>query len=138
MRERTWNVTRRDVLRIAVFTSGGLLVLGSGLMLLRRNADPVLHPNVFLTVDAHGTVTITIPRPDMGQGVRTALAVLVADELGASLPQVHLLQAEYDSAYGDQYVGGSNSVRGSWLPLRMAGAAAREMLTRAAAAQWSV
>jgi isoquinoline 1-oxidoreductase beta subunit len=95
-------------------------------------------PNVFISIDEKGIVELTIPRPEMGQGVRTGIAVLLADELGASLEQLRLRQADFDPIYGDQYVGGSSSMPGSWRSLRAAAAAAREMLVQAAATRWGV
>ena len=128
-------LSRRQVLRIGVLAGGALQLLP------RRSAadrPASFHPNLFLEIAENGVVEVTVPRPEMGQGVRTALAVLVADELGASLDRVRLRQADFDPAYGPQYVGGSNSVHGSWGPLRAAGAAAREMLVQAAAKRWGV
>jgi isoquinoline 1-oxidoreductase beta subunit len=98
-------------------------------------------PNLLLRIDADGTITLVAPRPEMGQGVRTSLPMLVAEELEVELEDVRLEQADLDDGfeeYGGQYVGGSNSVRTSWVPLRQAGAAAREMLVAAAAARWGV
>jgi isoquinoline 1-oxidoreductase beta subunit len=128
-------LSRRQILRIGVLASGALQLLPH-----RAPAKTAarFRPNLFLEMDGTGAVEITVPRPEMGQGVRTALAVLVADELGASLDRVRLRQADFDPRYGPQYVGGSNSMRGSWGPLRAAGAAAREMLVGAAAKRWGV
>jgi isoquinoline 1-oxidoreductase beta subunit len=95
-------------------------------------------PNAFLQIDPNGTVTITVPRPEMGQGVRTALPMLVAEELEADWERIRIEQADLDERYGPQYAGGSNSVRRSWQLLREAGAAARELLVQAAAARWQV
>src|SRR5690242_21025728 len=75
----------------------------------------------------------------MGQGARTAIAMLVAEELEADWERVRVEQADLDEArYGPQYAGGSAVVRTSWTPLRQAGAAARMMLVQAAASQWKV
>jgi len=100
----------------------------------------VLVPNAFIRIDRDGAVTITVSRPEMGQGVRTTLALIVADELGADWTKVHIEQADVGDQYGvgQQYAGGSNSVGESFEPLRRAGAAAREMLVQAAAARWGV
>jgi isoquinoline 1-oxidoreductase beta subunit len=90
-------------------------------------------------------VTLTAPRPEMGQGVRTSLPMLVAEELEVEWRSVRIEQAdlgEQYAAYGDQemgqYVGGSGSVRRSWEPLRRAGAVARTLLVTAAAREWGV
>ena len=123
-------LTRREVLRIAVLAGGALRLVPRRAMASRPKQ---FRPNVFISIDEKGIVELTIPRPEMGQGVRTGIAVLLADELGASLEQLRLRQADFDPVYGDQYVGGSSSMPGSWAPLRTAGAAAREMLVLAAA-----
>ncbi len=74
----------------------------------------------------------------MGQGVRTALPMMVAEELCCDWRHVEVLQADLDPKYGDQLTGGSGSDRGSYDNLRKAGAAAREMLLSAAAGEWKV
>lgn len=96
-------------------------------------------PNAFVTIDETGLVTIMVHRSEMGQGIRSTLAMLVADELGASTARVRLEQAPGDEKkYGSQNTDGSHSVRDFFIPLRQMGAAARHMLEAAAAAQWKV
>lgn len=100
-------------------------------------------PNPWVRVARDGTVTIVIDRSEMGQGVTTSLAMLVAEELEVTLDAVRTEFAPADPAYtnaklGEQATGGSTSIRAAWKPLREAGAAAREMLIAAAAAEWSV
>ena len=73
---------------------------------------PGLNPNVFIHVGPDGTVTIVCHRSEMGQGIRSSLPVLIADELGAQMARVKILQADGDVAYGDQNTDGSNSIRG--------------------------
>jgi isoquinoline 1-oxidoreductase beta subunit len=86
-----------------------------------------------------GSVQIVAPRPDCGQGTRTSLSMMVAEELDADWSRVQVVQADADEAlYGQQGVGGSGSVRGSFMPLRRAGAAAKMMLVAAVAASWGV
>src|SRR5438132_8158004 len=74
----------------------------------------------------------------MGQGVKTAMPMIVAEELEADWTRVQVAQADADPAYGDQFTVGSRSVRSGFEPLRKAGAAAREMLIGAAALSWNV
>jgi isoquinoline 1-oxidoreductase subunit beta len=97
-----------------------------------------LNPNVFIHVASTGAVTIVCHRSEMGQGIRSSLPVLLADELGADMKQVTIVQADGDKAYGDQNTDGSNSIRGIYVEMRKAAATARMMLIGAAAAQWKV
>jgi isoquinoline 1-oxidoreductase beta subunit len=85
-------------------------------------------PNVFLSIKADNTITVTVPRAEMGQGVRTSLAMIVAEELDADWAKVRVKQAPASEEYGDQYTGASTSVSTFWQPLREAGAAARAIL----------
>ena len=100
-------------------------------------------PNAWVRVNSDDTITVVIDRAEMGQGVVTSLATLVAEELEVELSKVRTEFAPADRQYvnpllGSQTTGGSTSVRGAWLPLRRAAAAAREALIAAAASQWSV
>ncbi|AKQ59002.1 xanthine dehydrogenase family protein molybdopterin-binding subunit [Bordetella hinzii] len=96
-------------------------------------------PLVFVSIAADGTVTIVAHRAEMGTGVRTSLPMVVADEMEARWDRVKVIQAPADEArYGNQNVDGSRSVRHFLMPMRRAGAAARQMLEAAAAARWAV
>jgi len=96
-------------------------------------------PNVYLNIDSNGDVTIIAHRSEMGQGVRTALPMIVADELGADWNRVKIKQAEgNEEKYGNQNTDGSFSVRMFYVPLRKAGAMARMMMENAAAKEWGV
>jgi isoquinoline 1-oxidoreductase beta subunit len=96
-------------------------------------------PHLFVEIAPDGTVTVVCIRSEMGQGVRTSVALVVADELGADWSRVKVRQAPGDEAkYGNQNTDGSRSLRQSFAALRRAGAAARSMLEQAAAAQWGV
>jgi isoquinoline 1-oxidoreductase beta subunit len=97
-----------------------------------------LQPNVYLAIDTDGTTYVIAHRSEMGSGSRTALPRIVADELDADWARVKLVQAIGDEKYGDQDTDGSHSVRSFFGTLREAGATARLMLVRAAAAQWGV
>ncbi|MDD9941383.1 MAG: molybdopterin-dependent oxidoreductase [Myxococcales bacterium] len=92
----------------------------------------------FVSVGSDGSAQITVTRSEMGQGVRTSMAMLVAEELGVDWNQVRVIQADADPRYGDQNTDGSRSVRLLFEPLRTAGAQAREMLVAAASAQWGL
>jgi isoquinoline 1-oxidoreductase subunit beta len=101
-------------------------------------------PNAFIRIDHAGNTTLVMPQVEMGQGVYTAVAMILAEELDADFRQVTLEHAPpNDKLYGNpifgiQVTGNSNSIRAFWKPLRVAGAAARAMLVQAAAQQWQV
>lgn len=96
-------------------------------------------PKIFISIADDGLVTITCHRSDMGQGVRTGWGIIIADELEANWDKVKIAQAEGDEQkYGNQDTDGSRSTRHFFMPMRRAGAAMRQMLTEAAAAQWGV
>ena len=98
----------------------------------------VLQPNVYLAIDTDGTAYVVAHRSEMGNGVRTSLPRIIADELDADWSRVKVVQATGDEKYGDQDTDGSHSVVSFFVPLREAGATARLMLVRAAAKQWNV
>jgi len=96
------------------------------------------HPGVFVGIHTDGMVYIVAHRSEMGNGVRTSLPRILADELDADWSRVTVLQADGDTVYGSQDTDGSHSVREFFDVLREAGATARLMLVRAAAQQWGV
>src|SRR5262249_46281353 len=96
------------------------------------------HAGVYLAIDTNGVVYIIAHRSEMGSGSRTALPLIMADELEAVWKLVKIVQATGDEKYGDQDTDGSHSVRSFFDPLREAGATARTMLVRAAAQKWGV
>src|ERR1700730_5120522 len=101
-------------------------------------------PNAFIRIDPAGKTTLVMPQVEMGQGIYTAVAMILAEELDADYPRVVLEHAPPNDklygnpAFGIQVTGNSNSIRAFWKPLREAGAAARAMLIQAAAQQWKV
>ena len=95
-------------------------------------------PSIYLKLDDKGILTVMAFRSEMGQGIRTALAMLAADELDVEWANVRIEQAEANSRYGDQMTGGSVSISGSAGVVRKAGAVARQMLVSAAAQSWGV
>ncbi len=106
--------------------------------------DGKFAPNAFIRIDPAGKTSLVMPQVEMGQGVYTSIAMILAEELDADFAQVALLHAPpNDKLYGNpifglQVTGNSNSIRAFWKPLRNAGASARAMLVQAAAAQWQV
>ena len=94
--------------------------------------------DLFLSLDATGTVRVVAHRSEMGQGIRTALPMVVADEMDADFDRVQVVQALADLRYGSQDTDGSHSVRDFFEPMRQVGASARQMLVSAAAKSWGV
>src|SRR6202051_4092782 len=101
-------------------------------------------PNAFIRIDNAGKTTLVMPQVEMGQGVYTAVAMILAEELDADFAQLTLEHAPpNDKLYGNptfglQVTGNSNSIRAFWKPLREAGGGARDMLVEAAAREWQV
>src|SRR4030095_12110510 len=142
------NVSRRRFLK---GMSLGGLVLAVGFQSPARAQEPKKYgadgmpngwtdnPLVFVSIADDGTVTIVCHRSEMGQGVRTGMPMIVADELEADWKRVRVVQAPGDEArYGNQSPAGSRRPRHSFVPMRRCGAAARQMLEAAAAARWKV
>jgi isoquinoline 1-oxidoreductase beta subunit len=137
---------RRDFLKVSVLT-GGSLILGLSLPGCgkRKPAGPAAGgmPNAWLRIGGDNRITVLVDRSEMGQGVYTALPMLLAEELEVSLTAISIESAPPGDVYinallGGQVTGGSTSVRDAWEKLRLAGAQARVMLITAAAQQWEV
>ena len=104
-----------------------------------KGPDAGFEPNAWLRIAADGVVTVIVAEAEMGQGVTTAIPMIVADQLGADWKTIRWESALNDPAkYGNQLTGGSSSVRGGYETLQLAAAAARETLLLAAAKQWGV
>jgi isoquinoline 1-oxidoreductase beta subunit len=142
--------SRRNFLKLtATAAVGGGLMLGFGLPARGEvrddlTTDAPFAPNAFLRIDRAGKVTFVMPVIEMGQGTYTSLPMLIAEELEIDVDKVALEHSPPDDKIyanpliGVQLTGGSTSVRGTYLPLRRAGATARVMLVSAAAERWSV
>ena len=134
------NKSRREFLKSSAAGGVGLL-LAFYLPTIASAADASeqnFHPNAYIFIDPQGDVRLVVTRSEMGQGVRTALAMILAEELDADWSHVKIEQGDYDPQYGDMTTGGSMSIRSTWDPLRKAGASARDMLLTAAAETWNV
>jgi isoquinoline 1-oxidoreductase beta subunit len=136
--------TRRAFLKAGAAAGGGLL-LGFHLPFAAHAQDePIFAPNAFIRIDRKGKVTLIMPQVEMGQGVYTAIAMILTEELDAAFDQVTVEAAPPSDAlygnplYGIQVTGNSNSIRAFWNPLRKAGAGARAVLVQVAAQTWAV
>src|SRR5579863_8353590 len=130
-------LNRREFVAAGVAAGAGLVV-GFYLPHGHRTREQVFSPNAYVRITPDNKITIVVARSEMGQGVRTALPMILAEELEADWKQIEIEQAGASTLYGDQTTGGSASVRTTWDPMRKAGAAAREMLISAAALEWGV
>ena len=130
-------LSRREFVAAGVAAGAGLVV-GVYLPHEGRIGKEAFSPNAYLRITPDSKITIVVARSEMGQGVRTALPMILAEELEADWKQIEIEQAGASALYGDQTTGGSASVRTTWDPMRKAGAAAREMLISAAALTWGV
>jgi isoquinoline 1-oxidoreductase beta subunit len=137
--------SRRALLQAGA--AGGVLLMSFTLPLGRARAAAAAQafaPNAFIRIDPRGKVTLIMPQVEMGQGVYTSVAMILAEELCVTLEQVELVAAPpSDALYANpvfhiQVTGNSNSIRAFWSTLRQAGATARAMLIEAAAQQWKV
>lgn len=145
------DLSRRDFLRSTAAVGAGLTVVAT-ISCAPKGADPdatsgpgttPLQPNAFVKVSTDGSVTVVCGYSEMGQGVLTAVPMLVAEELDVDWSKVKVEQgpageAFFNPLFGIQGTGGSTTVRAAWKPLREAGAKARAMLVGAAAAEWGV
>jgi isoquinoline 1-oxidoreductase beta subunit len=137
---QTHDLSRRAFLRVSALAGGGLMIathLDVCGELLAQGAN--FTPNAFITITPDNIVTIIAKNPEVGQGVKTSMPMLIAEELGVEWKSVRLQQADLDPAkYGPQNAGGSTGTPTNWEPLRRAGAAGRHMLIAAAAQTWNV
>jgi isoquinoline 1-oxidoreductase beta subunit len=138
------HISRREFLKRTGQAGGGLvfaLTLTTGCSRPGPEVAPgpeSVAPNVYVNVRNDGTVEIICHRSEMGQGIRTGLPQVIADEMEADWDRIELIQALGDAKYGDQNTDGSTSIRRQFDLLRRAGATAREMLIAAAALTWGV
>ena len=137
------SATRREFIRAGALAGAAALVLefpwnAEGEIRKSSAARAAFSPNPWIRIDADGRVTLTAAQSEMGQGVRTSLPMILAEELGADWNAIVVKHATPGAEFPDMRTSGSSSVVDNWIPLRQAGAAAREMLIAAAAARWKV
>lgn len=141
---------RRGFLKVAA-AAGGSLMVGfwtlPGEALAAAGAEaPAMAPadlNAFIAIGADDSITLTMPKVEMGQGTYTSIPMLIAEELEVDMDKILLRHAPpdakvYGAPFGDQFTGGSLSMRTMYEPMRQTGAAARMVLIQAAADEWKV
>src|SRR5919112_5169251 len=138
-------LSRRSFLRVSAMAGGGLMVVAHlDPMELLAQAPPGFTPPTFLAtafvkIMPNGKVTIVSKNPEIGQGIKNELPMVIADELDVDWKDVTLEQADLDpTKYGGQVAGGSTATPTNWNPCRQVGASIRQMLVTAAAQQWNV
>jgi len=149
MSTATMMIGRRAFLRASAMAGGGMILalhteaaeelVGWASGAQGQPAAPVLRPDAFIRITADGIVTITAKNPEEGQGVKTMLPMLIAEELDVDWKDVRIEQADVSFAkYGLQVAGGSTATPNNWIPMRQVGAAGRQMLIAAAAQSWGM
>ncbi|EIM76508.1 Isoquinoline 1-oxidoreductase [Nitritalea halalkaliphila LW7] len=137
--EGVGKIARRDFLKVTSLLGGGLLIGFPFVGKSEAVAATEFIPNAYIKLAADGQITLLAPNPEIGQGVKTALPMLLAEEMDLDWNSIQVEQAHYDAKkYGVQIAGGSGSVRNRWEETRKAGATARLMLVQAAAQKWGV
>ncbi|CAL2103209.1 Isoquinoline 1-oxidoreductase beta subunit [Tenacibaculum sp. 190130A14a] len=145
--ENSFTFSRRNFLRASALASGGLLVGFNLFTACKTEAKPPVDIsklnfndfNAFIKISDEGYVTIYSPNPEIGQGVKTSMPMIIAEELDVEWDKVNVAQAPLDTKhYKRQLAGGSQSIRQGWDALRQTGATTKQMLINAAAVKWGV
>ncbi len=134
-------LTRRGFLHVSALAGGGMLI-GAYIEPLasaqQHPAQPPLHPTDFMRIAPDGSVTLLSRNPEIGQGIKNMLPMLIAEELEVDWKSVKVEQADYNPKYGLQSTGGSRAASNNFIPMQQVGAAGRQMLIAAAAKKWGV
>ncbi len=145
--DTTFNFSRRNFLKTSALASGGMLIGFNLFTACKPNIAPPIDIeslnfndfNAFIKIADNGIVTIFSPNPEIGQGVKTSMPMIIAEELDVAWKNVYVAQGVLDTKnYTRQVAGGSQSIRAGWDALRQTGATAKQMLLNAAAQQWNV
>lgn len=130
-------IQRREFLKLSGLAAAGLL-LAVGSKAAAAQAETLFEPNVFINIRSDGRIILFSKNPEIGQGIKTALPMLLAEELEVDWSAIEVQQGNLDGRFGAQFAGGSTGVKTNFVAVRSAGAAAREMLIEAAARRWQV
>lgn len=139
--------SRRDFIKTSALVSGGILFGFNFFSACKPKAKPPVDIsslnfqdfNAFIKIAENGYVSIFSPNPEIGQGVKTSMPMIIAEELDVEWEKVNVVQAAYNKTnYERQVAGGSQSIRHGWDALRQTGATCKQMLINAAAAKWGV
>jgi len=140
-------IDRRSFLKASALTGGGLIIGFNFFNACKPEVKPPVDIsklnfndfNGFIKIANNGIVTIFAPNPEIGQGVKTSMPMIIAEELDVAWKNVHVVQGGLDTdVFERQVAGGSQSIRHGWNPLRETGATAKQMLVNAAAARWGI
>ncbi len=135
------DLKRRDFLKLSGLAGAGLIIsIG---LLDSRNAKAaaakgIFEPSAYLKIGSDGKIIIMSKNPEIGQGVKTSMPQIIAEELEVDWKQIEVVQAPLNNSLGDQFAGGSTAIKENFTELRKAGAAAKEMLIEAASRKWKV
>ncbi|MGI9549616.1 MAG: molybdopterin cofactor-binding domain-containing protein, partial [Aurantibacter sp.] len=147
IQEKPMTFSRRGFMRTSSLASGGMLIGFNLFTACKPKAEPPVDLaslnyndfNAFIQIADNGAVTIFSPNPEIGQGVKTAMPMLIAEELDVAWKNVYVKQGKLDTEnYKNQFAGGSLGIFFAWEPFRQTGATARQMLVNAAAVRWGV
>jgi isoquinoline 1-oxidoreductase beta subunit len=135
------NLSRRNFIKLSGIAGSGLVL---GLTLVSKTSAAttanatVFEPNAFLRITSDNKITIIAKNPEIGQGVKTSLPQIIAEELEVDWKQIEVVQGDLHPGLGDQFAGGSTAIKENFNELRQVGASAREMLIEAASKKWNI
>ena len=143
MATKTKAFSRRSFLQVTALSCGTMML---GLRMAEPNkasaqappGQPPFDAKAFIKIAPDGTVTLISRNPEIGQGIRNMLPMMIAEELDVDWKSVKVEQAGLDAKYGLQTTGGSRAASNNWIPMRQVGAAGRQMMIAAAAKTWGV
>ena len=140
--EKSNEINRRDFLKLSSLAGAGLVLsinfLDSKIAKASPDTPASFEPNVFLKIGSDGKIIIMSKNPEIGQGVKTSMPQIIAEELEVEWSQIEVQQGVLDNRFGSQFAGGSTGIKTNFDTLRKAGATAKEMLIEAAARKWNI